>query len=165
MRPVYVKEDVCMGCGLCEVYCALAHSITEDLVKAFKRERPRPVARIRVERTDGLFLPVQCRHCPDSPCVYACLTGAMYKDPDSGAVAVDPDKCSGCWTCIMVCPYGAIRRDIDRGIVAKCDLCPGRDVPACVANCPNEALIWAEDGAAGQALPLAAAAQERTGGY
>jgi len=26
MRPVYAKDDVCMGCGLCEVYCALAHS-------------------------------------------------------------------------------------------------------------------------------------------
>jgi len=154
-----------MGCGLCEVYCTLAHSTSQDLIKAFKRERPRPVARIRVERTDGLFLPVQCRHCPDSPCVNACLTGAMYKDPRTGAVAVDSYKCNGCWTCIMVCPYGAITRDIDKGIVAKCDLCPGRDVPACVANCPNEALIWAEDGAGGQSSPLVATAQERTGGH
>jgi carbon-monoxide dehydrogenase iron sulfur subunit len=89
----------------------------------------------------------------------------MYKEPDSGAVAVDPYKCSGCWTCIMVCPYGAITRDIDKGIVAKCDLCPGRDVPACVANCPNEALVWIEDGAAGQPLPLAATAEERAGGH
>jgi len=154
-----------MGCGLCEVYCTLAHSTSQDLIKAFKRERPRPVARIRVERTDGLFLPVQCRHCPDSPCVNACLTGAMYKDPRTGAVAVDSYKCNGCWTCIMVCPYGAITRDIDKGIVAKCDLCQGRDVPACVANCPNEALIWAEDGADGQSSPLVATAQERTGGH
>ena len=164
MRSVYVKEDVCMGCGLCEVYCALAHSTSQDLIKAFKRERPRPVARIRVERTDGLFLPMQCRHCLDSPCVNACLTGAMYKDPDSGAVAVDPYKCSACWTCILVCPYGVITRDIGTGIVAKCDLCPGRDVPACVANCPNEALVCIEDGADAQGSRLAAAAQERTGG-
>ncbi|MCJ7510658.1 MAG: 4Fe-4S dicluster domain-containing protein [Dehalococcoidia bacterium] len=165
MRPVYVREEVCMGCGLCEVYCALAHSISQDPIKAFKRERPRPVARIRVERTDGLFLPLQCRHCPDSPCVYACLTGAMYKDPDSGAVAVDPDKCSGCWTCIMVCPCGAITRDADMGIVAKCDLCPGRDVPACVANCPNEALAWAEDGAGVDLTEPAATAGGRTRGW
>jgi carbon-monoxide dehydrogenase iron sulfur subunit len=165
MRPVYANEDVCMGCGLCEVYCALAHSTSQDPIKAFKRERPRPVARIRVERTNGLFLPVQCRHCPDSPCVYACLTGAMYKDPDSGAVAVDPDKCSSCWTCLMVCPYGAITRDADRGIVAKCDLCPGRDVPACVANCPNEALVWIEDGAGDDRTAPAAAAGGRTRGW
>jgi carbon-monoxide dehydrogenase iron sulfur subunit len=164
MSLVYVKEEVCMGCGLCEVYCTVAHSTSQDVVKAFKRERPRPVARIRVERTDGLFLPVQCRHCPDSPCVYACLTGAMHKDPWTGAVAIDPEKCSGCWTCIMVCPYGAISRDIAKGIVAKCDLCPGRDVPACVANCPNEALLWAEDGPADQRAFLARTAQERSGG-
>jgi Fe-S-cluster-containing hydrogenase component 2 len=24
--------------------------------------------------------------------------------------------------------------------VAKCDLCPDRELPVCVANCPNEAL-------------------------
>jgi Fe-S-cluster-containing hydrogenase component 2 len=30
-------------------------------------------------------------------------------------------------------------------VVAKCDLCLGRDIPACVANCPNEALFVAED--------------------
>jgi len=165
MRSVYVKEDVCMGCGLCEVYCALAHSTSEDLIKAFKRERPRPVARIYVQRTNGLFLPMQCRHCSDSPCVNACLTGAMQKDPATGAVAVDPDRCSGCWTCIMVCPYGVITRDIDRGIVAKCDLCPGRDVPACVANCPNEALVCVEDEADGQPATLVAAAEEMLGGY
>jgi carbon-monoxide dehydrogenase iron sulfur subunit len=164
MRWVYVRQDVCMGCGLCAVYCAVAHSTSEDLIKAFKKERPRPVARIRVERTNGLFLPMQCRQCPDSPCVNACLTGAMYKDTMTGFVGVDPDKCSGCWTCIMVCPYGAIRRDVDAGIVAKCDLCAGRDVPACVANCPNEALVWAEDGEDVQPAFLVAAAQERAGG-
>ncbi len=165
MSAVYVNEDVCMGCGLCEVYCTLAHSVWQDLIKAFKRERPRPVARVRVERRNGLFLPVGCRHCADSPCVSACLTGAMYKDPCTGGVAVDADRCSGCWTCIMVCPYGAITRDVDRGIVAKCDLCPGQDVPACVANCPNEALLWAEDEAAEEPSDLAAAAQERSGGH
>ncbi|MGQ9571821.1 MAG: 4Fe-4S dicluster domain-containing protein [Dehalococcoidia bacterium] len=164
MGLVYVNEEVCMGCGLCEVYCMLAHSISQDLVKAFKRERPRPLARIRVERTDGLFLPVQCRHCPDSPCVHACLTGAMHKDLLTGAIAVDPDKCSGCWTCILVCPFGAIRRDTAKGIVAKCDLCSGRDVPACVANCPNEALLWTEDDGGWPPTPSAALAQERSSG-
>jgi carbon-monoxide dehydrogenase iron sulfur subunit len=165
MRWVYGEEELCMGCGLCVVYCALAHSMSGDLIKAFKNERPRPLARIRLERTDGLFVPVQCRHCPGSPCVNACLTGAMHRDARTGAVAVDPDKCSGCWTCIMVCPYGAITRDIDKSIVAKCDLCPGWDVPACVANCPNEALVWVEDEAGGQPSRLAGTAQERTGGH
>jgi anaerobic carbon-monoxide dehydrogenase iron sulfur subunit len=30
-------------------------------------------------------------------------------------------------------------------VVGKCDLCPDLDTPACVANCPNEALIIVED--------------------
>ena len=29
-------------------------------------------------------------------------------------------------------------------IIAKCDLCPNLEVPACVANCPNEALVCEE---------------------
>jgi CRISPR-associated protein Cas1 len=30
-------------------------------------------------------------------------------------------------------------------VVGKCDLCPDLDVPACVANCPNEALVLVEE--------------------
>jgi len=74
----------------------------------------------------------------------------MHRDEVTGAIAVDTEKCIGCWTCIVACPNGALTRDIDRKIVAKCDLCPGSDVPACVANCPNEALLFVEDGKAGQ---------------
>ena len=44
----------------------------------------------------------------------------------------------------MVCPYGAIKPDAEGKVVAKCDLCPNLEVPACVANCPNEALIYEE---------------------
>jgi len=62
---------------------------------------------------------------------------------------VDTQKCMGCWTCILACPNGALTRDNgDKNgnkVVAKCDLCPGLDVPACVANCPNEALVFVED--------------------
>ncbi len=94
-----------------------------------------------------MFVAVQCRHCPEPPCAYACLTGAMQQDPLTGEVTLDPDRCIGCWTCILVCPYGAIRRDQQRNIAVKCDLCPHLEVPACVANCPNEALLFAEDGA------------------
>jgi anaerobic carbon-monoxide dehydrogenase iron sulfur subunit len=45
----------------------------------------------------------------------------------------------------MCCPTGAIRRDQrQRKIASKCDLCQGVDTPACVANCPNEALVFEE---------------------
>lgn len=136
-----------MGCRLCEVHCAVEHSLSRDILKAFTRESPAPVPRIRVQENGRAFVAVQCHHCPEPACVYACLSGAMQQDPLTGAVSVDPERCIGCWTCMLVCPYGAIRRDPEGHIVAKCDLCPDLEVPACVANCPNEALVFTEDGA------------------
>ncbi len=146
MKRVYVKEEVCMACGLCRVYCLVEHSATRDILKAFKRELPRPLSRIRIEKNGEVSFSLQCRHCDEPWCVYSCLTGAMHRDRAGGAITVDPEKCVGCWTCIVACPYGAIVRDKDRKIAAKCDLCPSRDIPACVANCPNEALVLVEDG-------------------
>ena len=43
----------------------------------------------------------------------------------------------------MMCPFGGIHIDMERGkVVSKCDLCQGEELPACVAHCPNEALIY-----------------------
>jgi carbon-monoxide dehydrogenase iron sulfur subunit len=70
----------------------------------------------------------------------------MSRDAATGNVTVDSDKCMGCWTCIVACPYGALTRDTSNRVVAKCDLCPEHEMPVCVANCPNEALVVAEDG-------------------
>jgi len=67
----------------------------------------------------------------------------MTRDPETGAIQHDPEKCIGCWSCVMVCPFGAIQINTEEGKVAsKCDLCGGLEVPACVANCPNEALVY-----------------------
>jgi len=70
----------------------------------------------------------------------------MHKDPTSGIVTVDTEKCAGCWTCIVACPCGALVKDTNNKVIAKCDLCAGQDVPVCVANCPNEALVLSTDG-------------------
>jgi len=145
MRRLYVKEEACIGCGLCQVYCQVEHSQSKDPIKAFKREAPRPLPRVRVERNIEISFPIQCRHCTEPWCVYSCLTGAMHKDPTSDKVTVDMEKCIGCWTCIVACPYGALGRDLNSKTVIKCDLCPGREIPACVINCPNEALILGAD--------------------
>lgn len=145
MKRVYLKEEVCMACGLCQVHCLVEHSKTRDILKAFKREVPHPLSRIRIERNGEVSFSLQCRHCDEPWCVYSCLTGAMHKDEINGTVTVDPRKCMGCWTCIVACPYGAIVRDRKQKVAAKCDLCPSRDIPACVANCPNEALVFVED--------------------
>jgi carbon-monoxide dehydrogenase iron sulfur subunit len=143
VKKVYVKEEVCIGCHLCEVYCQLEHAGTRDLVKAFKREQP-PLARLRVDERGVVSLSVRCQHCEDAPCVQACLTGALSRDPESGMVKVDEERCIGCWTCLLVCPLAAIRPDTEQKKALKCDLCQGEEIPVCVANCPNEALVYVE---------------------
>jgi len=97
-----------------------------------------------VEEKGPLSLSIRCRHCDEAPCVYACLTGALTRDPVTGAIEVDEERCIGCWTCLLFCPVGAIRQDRNKKKALKCDLCQGEDIPVCVANCPNEALVYAE---------------------
>jgi carbon-monoxide dehydrogenase iron sulfur subunit len=144
MRRVYVNEEVCIGCHLCEIYCQLQHAQSKDLVKVFKRENPRPLPRLRVEEQGIISFSVRCQQCDEAPCVQACLTGALARDPASGEVTVDQERCIGCWTCLLVCPLGAIRQNEAQDKTIKCDLCPGEEVPVCVTNCPNEALFYVE---------------------
>ena len=142
MKKVFAREDLCVNCRHCEVFCKTAHSISKDIVKAHKEEYPEPVARISVYGGKINSVAVNCRHCDDPACVRACITGAMQKDKKTGIVSVNENKCIGCMTCLAVCPYGCIKTG---KIALKCDLCGG-DEPQCVKNCPNNALVWLEAG-------------------
>ena len=59
MKKVYIKEEVCIGCHLCEVNCRVEHSRSKDLVKAFKEESPTPLLRCLVEDRKPASLSVQ----------------------------------------------------------------------------------------------------------
>lgn len=146
MKKIYVKEEYCMGCRLCEIHCLVAHSKSKKIIKAYKEEFPRVLPRLIVEEKGPISFALQCRHCEEAPCIEACLTGAMRRDKKSGAVTCDEDRCVGCWMCIMVCPFGVILRDErEKKVATKCDLCPDEDIPVCVAKCPNEALVYEEE--------------------
>jgi carbon-monoxide dehydrogenase iron sulfur subunit len=99
---------------------------------------------LHVEQQGPLSFDLACRHCYDPECVYSCLTGSLSKDAETGIVSIHTEKCIGCWTCVIACPYGAMAPDMTRRKASKCDLCFHLDMPACVANCPNEALLWGE---------------------
>ncbi|MCX7716436.1 MAG: 4Fe-4S dicluster domain-containing protein [Endomicrobia bacterium] len=144
MKKIVAKEEYCMGCKLCEVYCSTKNSKSKDIIKTFKSKGGKILSSIVVEEKQHITFAIQCRHCEDAPCVYSCLTSAMYKT-DKGVVLHDKNKCVGCWMCVMVCPFGIIKPDLDtKKVASKCDLCIDKEILVCVENCPNEALILIE---------------------
>ena len=141
MKRVYVNEQWCLGCHLCEYNCAFTNSGQTNIVKALKGKSIFP--RIHVEGEDKITFAVSCRHCEDPMCVKSCISGALSKK--DGTVCIDRNKCVGCLTCILVCPYGAMSQDAN-GAVQKCELCMGNTCgePACVKGCPNRAIVYEE---------------------
>ncbi len=144
MKRIRAREEYCIGCRLCEIHCFVRHSKSKSIVRAFRTERDTAMPLVRVEESGKLSFAVQCRHCADAPCIEACIAGAMGRDPETGAVICDEDRCVGCWSCIMVCTAGAVMRGKARKVASKCDLCADRAVPVCVDNCPNGALLYEE---------------------
>ena len=145
MKRIVIHEEYCIGCRLCEVHCLVQHSKSKDIIKAFRAERDTVMPRVIVEESGPVSFALQCRQCAEPSCIEACISGAMHRDEETGAVVCDESRCVGCWMCIMVCPTGSIRQNLHgTRIASKCDLCYGAKVPACVANCPNEALTYEE---------------------
>lgn len=141
MKRIYVNEKWCLGCHLCEYYCAFANSGKTNMVKALKNKKINP--RIKIEENKEVSYAVNCRHCENPICVKSCITGALsVKD---GVIVINEEKCVGCYTCICACPYGAIMPG-EQKAVQKCELCIKNinGLPVCVEHCPNKAIVFEE---------------------
>jgi carbon-monoxide dehydrogenase iron sulfur subunit len=78
-----------------------------------------------------------CVQCHDAACIPACPAKAIARDPSSGAVLIDEDRCIGCMICRRACPWDVPKLHPKRRAAVKCDLCHGRvGGPVCVAACP-----------------------------
>ena len=141
MKRIYVNEEWCLGCHLCEYECAFANSGISDMVRALKGKQIHPL--IHIEDSGDVHFAVNCRHCKDPICVKSYISGALSKGKD-GIVRIDRDKCVGCLTCVLVCPYGAVLPAPDGHAAMKCALCTdnGRGEPNCVKYCPNGAIVF-----------------------
>lgn len=118
---VIAAEEYCLGCGLCEIYCAANHDGYQgNVIKAYKKGQPIP--RAGLINIAGLNWLNTCMHCEESPCLNACISGALRRD-EKGTVYIDDPLCVQCYTCVMVCPYGHVQPSSQSGKVVKCDLC------------------------------------------
>lgn len=146
MKRIYVNEERCLGCKLCEYECIFAGSGLDEMFK-LKGRLGEFIPKIKVEGEEGgnVHFAVNCRHCTNAICVQSCIAGALTKS-EGGTVEIDKNKCVGCFTCVLVCPFGAIMPAADGKSAQKCMLCTdnGRDVPNCVEHCPNGAIVFEE---------------------
>jgi Fe-S-cluster-containing dehydrogenase component len=137
-----VDASRCIGCGGCEVACALEQGLPAG---------PRTIRVVQLgpwgedDELELSFLPASCCHCDRPACVLACPTGAMQKRAD-GIVFSDLEKCIGCQTCAVACPFGVPQLNPALGKIAKCDGCRARVDqglwPACTLKCPTGALMF-----------------------
>lgn len=152
MKRIYVRPELCTGCKSCELACAVEHSRSKSLVGAMMESNP-PQSRLYIEAVEKsshefLKVPMTCRHCDPAPCISACVPQVMHRSSEDAVTNVGgKNTCIACGMCVMMCPFGMITRakSPEGKIMAlKCDLCPGKSVPACVSACPTGALVYAE---------------------
>ena len=115
MKRIYVNESWCLGCHLCEYYCAFANTGKDDMRQGTKGVGIHP--RIQVEDSDSVHFAVSPAGTVMNPCASkSCITGALHLE--DGVIRFDDGKCVGCYTRIPACPYGAVMPSAD-GIIQK----------------------------------------------
>jgi phenylacetyl-CoA:acceptor oxidoreductase subunit 1 len=92
----------CVGCQTCTIACKQEHALPPGIAWRW-------VADCEVGAYPDVrrvFLPMQCMHCAEPPCVPVCPTGASRQRED-GIVWVEYGTCIGCGYCVLACPYRA----------------------------------------------------------
>ncbi|WP_136797356.1 MULTISPECIES: 4Fe-4S dicluster domain-containing protein [Desulfosediminicola] len=163
---VVADAGLCIGCQACMIACAKAHSPagspeSGQTTGAMAAGRVFQ-SRITLVRTAEVTVPVQCRHCENSPCANVCPVDAIVQK--DACIDIVEKSCVGCKSCMLACPYGAIQVVADDTVcgkqavvefrektgqdtlhvVVKCDLCFDHGSPACVKICPAGALRLVE---------------------
>ena len=139
----YFDQSRCIGCFACIAACRSWNRLDQempDLVRIISLEK----GEFPNVSLSHLFL--TCFHCAQPACINACPDGLFVKRAEDGIVIIkNQELCTNCQLCVKACPYGSMKiiTGASAGIF-KCNLCldrlAGDRAPACVANCPVEAL-------------------------
>ena len=151
---VLVDTTRCVGCRSCEAACAEANHLPVPHIgdeSAFEKERQTTESQLTVvnrymTEKGEVFVKKQCMHCNQPGCVSACLVKAMEKRKE-GPVTWNTN-CMGCRYCMASCPFNIPKFEYHSATprIMKCTACWDRlekgEKPACVENCPEEALTF-----------------------
>jgi len=157
-KGFYFNQDACVGCRTCQVACKDKNDL--EIGTIYRKVDSFETGEFP---TSMLYhLTHSCNHCESPACVANCPTGAMQKDPETGIVNNDKEKCIGCMTCEKSCPYGHPVQ-LDDGLSHKCVLCSdenpeGTPDPTCAKACPVRALEFGPIASLREAHPEGAAA-------
>lgn len=136
-----VDLDRCIGCHSCSVSCKTENEVPLGNFRMRVRYLEKP------EDKQLAFAPLICMHCADAPCLKACPSKAIRREKD-GRVYVDEGRCDLEQECVEACPHGAISINEEKEVAEKCDFCQHRTEnglePACVSNCPTDALVFGD---------------------
>lgn len=136
MRPenkvLFLEPEKCTGCRLCALACSLRHEGYLSLVHSRNEIISLP--------RKGIFVNITCRQCTNPPCEAVCPQRAISRDPGTGAMVVDADRCIGCQSCVIACPIGGVTKNMETGKIVKCNLCDGD--PECVKQCAYGAIRY-----------------------
>jgi tetrathionate reductase subunit B len=135
----------CIDCRACLVACSVENNVPMDHTRIWVYDQGIQGKWPKLSRE---FVPYNCMHCDHPPCTEVCVSGATYKDANSGLVLVDQAACIGCGYCVEACPYGVRYIDQKRGVVDKCNACVQRLQvglqPACVATCVGKSRLFGD---------------------
>jgi len=123
-----VKEELCSGCRVCEVLCALVN----------RGECNPKLGAVRVKGLfpePGRYQIALCDQCGE--CARVCPVEAITER--NGVYRIDEELCTGCMECVEACPRDAMFAHPARKAPFKCIVCG-----QCVAYCPREAIYDVE---------------------
>ncbi len=139
-KTIVIDLNRCVGCMACNTACKTVNEVPiGNFWNRVLRVGPYPSYEGAVwPDVEWYYIPIQCQHCEDAPCVSVCPTQASYIAED-GTVQLDPAACIGCQSCVPVCPYGVRYLNEEKAVVEKCNMCKEitdeGGLPQCVSQC------------------------------